>query len=504
MAAACHHDGPSAPTVLVPPQNVTATQVSASSVMLSWSRVRGAQTYRIEKAEASAPTVFTVVSDTVKGTQFTVLRLTPGAEYRLRVSAQAGSVISAPSTEASIATTFATYLYGTTSRGGANGLGTIYRVDENGQNFSKVFDFTATTGGEPYGGLTLASDGRLYGFTTTEGALVNAGAALSFGSFFAFDPETNKLEVIRYIDDKSVLGQTFNDAPVVGADGLLYFASQTSYKDGFGGVDAISSTISSYNPDTKTFTSSLLKHFDYGTIQSQFLAASDVNLYVATAGGAKNGCGAVVRISVPAMQPTTLHNSRCYIITVSNDFEAPDNNPMFEVPLRTADGKRYIFGASRRGGTGFGTLFDLSIEGNGADFRIFQMLTNADVDAGIPGEAGWDPAGGFVFLNNKMWGQTAQRRVVNQNSGVILSRDFTVAGWPLRYEKTLDLEGRQCEGTFVASPNGRAYLQCTGGGTSNGSLIEFNPLNGVVTQRHAFSPSDGVKPRRNALAIVRQ
>lgn len=80
-----------------------------------------------------------------------------------------------------------TYMYGTTSEGGANGLGTIYRVDENGQNFQKVFDFTTATGGKPYAGLTLA-DGKLYGFTNEGGQTVNPGAQLPLGSFFWIRP----------------------------------------------------------------------------------------------------------------------------------------------------------------------------------------------------------------------------------------------------------------------------------------------------------------------------
>jgi uncharacterized repeat protein (TIGR03803 family) len=57
------------------------------------------------------------------------------------------------------------YLYGTTYEGGANSLGTIYRVDHNGMNFQKVYDFNSNNGGKPLSGLTLAN-GKLYGFTT--------------------------------------------------------------------------------------------------------------------------------------------------------------------------------------------------------------------------------------------------------------------------------------------------------------------------------------------------
>jgi uncharacterized repeat protein (TIGR03803 family) len=74
------------------------------------------------------------------------------------------------------------YMYGTTSEGGANGKGTIYRVDQYGNNYQKVYDFQESTGGNPTAGLTLAN-GKLYGATTSGGTLVN-GATAVVGSFF--------------------------------------------------------------------------------------------------------------------------------------------------------------------------------------------------------------------------------------------------------------------------------------------------------------------------------
>jgi uncharacterized repeat protein (TIGR03803 family) len=61
--------------------------------------------------------------------------------------------------------------YGTTTHGGAFGEGTIYHVTPNGQ-LTSLFSFsrTAQTGWGAYGGLTLASDGWLYGTTMFGGA----------------------------------------------------------------------------------------------------------------------------------------------------------------------------------------------------------------------------------------------------------------------------------------------------------------------------------------------
>jgi uncharacterized repeat protein (TIGR03803 family) len=59
--------------------------------------------------------------------------------------------------------------YGTTSNGGANGLGTIFRLTPQGA-LSTLHSFAGyPDGGNPYAGLFQATDGNLYGTTTTGG-----------------------------------------------------------------------------------------------------------------------------------------------------------------------------------------------------------------------------------------------------------------------------------------------------------------------------------------------
>jgi uncharacterized repeat protein (TIGR03803 family) len=53
--------------------------------------------------------------------------------------------------------------YGTTPNGGANGGGTVFEITPGG----KVT--TGSVGGHPYGGLVLATDGNIYGTTSSGG-----------------------------------------------------------------------------------------------------------------------------------------------------------------------------------------------------------------------------------------------------------------------------------------------------------------------------------------------
>ena len=176
------------------------------------------------------------------------------------------------------------YLYGTTSEEGANGLGTIYRVDENGQNFQKLFDFTTATGGKPFAGLTLANE-KLYGFTTEGGQIVNSGATLALGTFYEFDPSDNTLNVIEYIDDQSSIGNGFFHSPTLSADGLLYLISQNL------GLSELDGVLSSFDPNSSSITVLATLTGFYGQPKSKLLEASDGDLYITTNNSAEFGFG---------------------------------------------------------------------------------------------------------------------------------------------------------------------------------------------------------------------
>lgn len=76
-----------------------------------------------------------------------------------------------------------TFLYGMTADGGTglcnNGNGTIFKIKTDGTGFAKLFDFTgAATGKAPYGALT--SDGYSFYGTTTMGGANNKGVIFRY------------------------------------------------------------------------------------------------------------------------------------------------------------------------------------------------------------------------------------------------------------------------------------------------------------------------------------
>ena len=82
-------------------------------------------------------------------------------------------------------------LFGVTMQGGANGLGTVFDLSPNGSggwNETVLYNFTGGTDGQyPFAGLTMDSQGNLYG--TTFGGTSNC--APKCGSVFELSPSAN-------------------------------------------------------------------------------------------------------------------------------------------------------------------------------------------------------------------------------------------------------------------------------------------------------------------------
>jgi uncharacterized repeat protein (TIGR03803 family) len=76
-------------------------------------------------------------------------------------------------------------LYGMTNLGGNGpdvynrGDGVVFSFDPSSSVYTKLKDFDGANGANPYGGLTQASDGKLYGMTT-QGGSGNTGVIFSF------------------------------------------------------------------------------------------------------------------------------------------------------------------------------------------------------------------------------------------------------------------------------------------------------------------------------------
>ena len=200
------------------------------------------------------------------------------------------------------------YFYGTTSAGGANGYGTIFKIDALG-NLQVLYSLSNTNGGGPVAALLQAADGNLYGTTT---AIPNSST--SGGEVFKIDTAGNNFTVLHTFSGADGWSPV---APLIqGSDGKLYGTT-------WAGGDL---TCGSW-------------YYNVGS-----------NYPYVRAGG----CGAVFKMDLSGN------------VTVLHAFEEPqggEGNDPYAGLVQGKDG--YLYGTTYYGGASiyFGTVFRLGIPG---------------------------------------------------------------------------------------------------------------------------------------------
>jgi uncharacterized repeat protein (TIGR03803 family) len=109
----------------------------------------------------------------VPGAYGTVFRITPAGALTVLHSFDSTDGASPTAWLIQATNGYLGYLYGTTTQGGANSGGTIFRITPGGA-LTTLYSFCAQTscadGQDPVAGLVQAADGRLYGTTLLGGA----------------------------------------------------------------------------------------------------------------------------------------------------------------------------------------------------------------------------------------------------------------------------------------------------------------------------------------------
>jgi uncharacterized repeat protein (TIGR03803 family) len=110
-----------------------------------------------------------------------------------------------------------TWLYGLTTSGGTNSLGTVFKIKPDGTGLAKLIDFTGTNGSNPYGSLTL-SGSILYGMTR-DGGINNKGVVFKintdgtgFSRLLDFNGSANGAYPLGslFVAGTIIYGMTFN------------------------------------------------------------------------------------------------------------------------------------------------------------------------------------------------------------------------------------------------------------------------------------------------------
>jgi uncharacterized repeat protein (TIGR03803 family) len=226
--------------------------------------------------------------------------------------------------------------YGTTSAGGTNGAGTVFRVSSGG-DFTNLYSFTGgSDGAKPIGGLSQGSDGNFYG--TTSG-----GGTNGYGTVFQITP-SGALTTLHMFNRND--GANPTASLVQGNDGNLYgttFGGPLCF-DGLGTVFRIS-------PNGDFVSLHVFTGFGDGYAPwAGLMLGSDGDFYGTTTtvvgGCAGYGFGTLFRIS-PSGDFTNLYS-----------FHGGDGNEPMAGLVQGIDGNFY--GTTDWGGA-YGNVFRLSV-----------------------------------------------------------------------------------------------------------------------------------------------
>jgi uncharacterized repeat protein (TIGR03803 family) len=236
-------------------------------------------------------------------------------------------------------------LYGTCNQGGSSGRGSVFQLNTNGGNYSVLHSFAGMGAGDgqwPFAGLTLGADGWLYG-TTYQGGTSN------LGTVFKLNRSGTSYSVLHHFVGGSQDGQLPYAGVIQGNNGALFGTTQQGGPGGYGTVFTLG-TNGGF---------SLLHGFYWGlgvglNPRAGLVQASDGALYGTTPSGS-NSKGSIFKLNPDSTGYTVLHN-------FGND--PTDGQVPYAGLVQGSDGA--LYGTTTGGGSAVqGAAYRLNLDGSG-------------------------------------------------------------------------------------------------------------------------------------------
>jgi uncharacterized repeat protein (TIGR03803 family) len=344
-------------------------------------------------------------------------------------------------------------LWGLTSAGGTDTVGTIFKINGDGSNYQVMQSLTATTGNYATGTLKLANDNKLYGVAET-------GGANNKGTIFSFDGAN----VFTNLHDFT--GNAGNDprGKLLQADnGNLY--GMTFYDDSIG-----AGVIYKFNPLNHAF-SKLATFNGTGNGQSprgSLMQASNGKIYgMAQAGGA-NQYGTLISFDTTTKVISNLHS-----FAVSSGY-----NP---------------FGDLIQANNGLLYGLDMYVGSINAT-PSFNPATNTFTDLIHFNTAnGGFPQGSLMqATDGKLYGMTSGGG--SSSEGVLFRYDININLITVLVSFN-GLNGNQPKGSIIQASDGNLYGMTSLGGANNlGVIFKYELSTSTYSVIHDFNGSQGSKP----------
>ncbi len=339
-------------------------------------------------------------------------------------------------------------MYGMTSEGGTNSLGTIFEWDPITNIFTKKVDFSGTANGSyPLRDLVLLGN-KFYGMTFQ-------GGINNLGSIFEWDPTTNVL--IKKIDFDGTLKGSRPYGNLTYLTGKFYGMTYTGGTSDLGVIFEWDNT-----------TNAFLKKQDFngtnGSAPLGSLKEYNGKLYGMTLMGGTSDKGTIIE-----WDPIT------NILLKKFNF-ADTATGVYPYGNLTLNKNNKFYGLTSEGGVNnIGTLFEWDPASNSfVKKQNFELLAK-----------GSNPFGNLTILSNKFYGMTFSGGISNMG---------TIFEWTLSTNllvKKIDFNSASKGGNPYNSLlylNSKFYGTTNLGGINeNGAIFNWNPLNNTYTKNQDFS-----------------
>jgi len=340
-------------------------------------------------------------------------------------------------------------LYGTTFRGGAAGVGTVFRIDTSG-SITVLHAFDYSTGASSQAPLIQARDGLLYGTTSGGGTFLQ-------GVLFSIDTG-GSLRVLHSFSDETT-GSLPQSGVIQARDGFFY---GTTFNGGTNGAGTL------FRADSGGALT-VLRSFDPATIGGHpwapLIEGRDGSLYGTTLSGG-GGLGTAFHFDTTSGAVVVFH------VFGSSTGTFP-MGPLLEV------GRGVFYGTASHGGRfGPGTVFHISGTGESGVLHDFK-----------PG-VGWLTLAALVQASHgEFYGVTRQRGGYDQ--GAIFRMDR--AGAVRRLYSFDGSVGALPSAALLEAPDGSLYGTAEDGGPSRSGSVFRLSATGRVELLHPFT--DGADPK---------
>ncbi len=397
-------------------------------------------------------------------------------------------------------------LYAMTNSGGINNLGTIFKYDFTNAVYTKKVDLTTDGGSLPQGSLMQTSDGKFYGFTNhggnvfsavlfqydagtnsyvskkqisySEGSrpsgsfiqatdgklygLTSSGGAFGNGVLFQFDPVTH-----TYTDEVDLLDPT-GDTPfgslVQASDGYLYGMNN------YGGAN-LAGVIFRYDPVSHDYTdlydlSDASGDFPYGNL----IQGTDGKLYGMALGGGQAGEGVIFRFD-----PTTS--------ALSTAVDLSDEIGSFPTGSLVQASNGMMYGMTSSGGTNSaGGIFLFNPTNN--TYNLLVSLEDATGDF---------PTGSMIQgTDGNLYGLTGSGGLYG--FGVLFKYHISSNAYTELIDLT-DATGSYPGGSLIQALNGKIYGTTSSGGANGaGVVFQYDPSTNTYSDMYNFNYLDGYNP----------